>query len=289
MPLGADDTPYRLLTSDYVSTFAAGGRRFLQVDPEALTLLTRTAMFEIAHLLRPGHLAQLAAILDDPEASPNDRFVAIELLKNACIAAGGVLPVVPGHRHRDREGQEGRARAHRRRRPRGDRARHLPHLRRGQPALLADGAAHTYDEKNTGTNLPAEIEIEAVDGDAYKLLFMAKGGGSANKSLLFQETKALLNPDSLMRWLDEKLRTLGTAACPPYHLALVIGGTSAEFALKTAKLASARYLDTLPARRQRARPRLPRRRARTAGARSSRRSSASARSSAASTSATTCA
>ena len=147
----------------------------------------------------------------------------------------------------------------------------------------------TYDEKNTGTNLPAEIEIESVDGDAYKLLFMAKGGGSANKSLLFQETKALLNPTSLMRWLDEKLRTLGTAACPPYHLALVIGGTSAEQTLKTAKLASARYLDSLPEHRQRARARLPRRRARAAGARSSRRSSASARSSAASTSATTCA
>ena len=146
-----------------------------------------------------------------------------------------------------------------------------------------------YDEKNTGTNLPAEIEIEAVDGDAYKFLFMAKGGGSANKSLLFQETKALLNPDSLMRWLDEKLRTLGTAACPPYHLAVVIGGTSAEFTLKTAKLASARYLDTLPTRRQRARPRLPRRRAGSSRSSSSRSSPASARSSAASTSATTCA
>jgi fumarate hydratase class I len=246
LPLGADETPYRLLTSDYVSTLDAGGRRFLQVDPEALTLLTKTAMFEIAHLLRPGHLAQLRAILDDPEASPNDVFVATELLKNACIAAGGILPscqdtgtaIVKGKKGElvltgggDREAiAQGIFRTYAE-----------DNLRYSQMAPLT-----TYDEKNTGTNLPAEIEIEAVDGDAYKLLFMAKGGGSANKSLLFQETKALLNPDSLMRWLDEKLRTLGTAACPPYHLALVIGGTSAEQTLKTAKLASARYLDSLP-------------------------------------------
>jgi fumarate hydratase, class I len=246
LPLGADETPYRLLTGDYVSTFAADGRRFVQVDPEALTLLTKTAMFEIAHLLRPGHLAQLRAILDDPEASPNDVFVATELLKNACIAAGGILPscqdtgtaIVKGKKGEqvltgggDREAiAQGIFRTYAE-----------DNLRYSQMAPIT-----TYEEKNTGTNLPAEIEIEAVDGDAYKLLFMAKGGGSANKSLLFQETKALLNPDSLMRWLDEKLRTLGTAACPPYHLALVIGGTSAEQSLKTAKLASARYLDTLP-------------------------------------------
>jgi fumarate hydratase class I len=246
LPLGADETPYRLLTADYVSRFEAGGRRFVQVEPEALTLLTKTAMFEIAHLLRPGHLAQLRAILDDQEASPNDVFVATELLKNACIAAGGILPscqdtgtaIVKGKKGEqvltgggDREAiAEGIYRTYAE-----------DNLRYSQMAPLT-----TYEEKNTGTNLPAEIEIEAVDGDAYKLLFMAKGGGSANKSLLFQETKALLNPDSLMRWLDEKLRTLGTAACPPYHLALVIGGTSAEQTLKTAKLASARYLDTLP-------------------------------------------
>src|SRR5690348_15683760 len=246
LPLGADETPYRLLTGDYVSTFEAGGRRFVQVDPEALTLLTKTAMFEIAHLLRPGHLAQLRAILDDPEASPNDVFVATELLKNACIAAGGILPscqdtgtaIVKGKKGEqvltgggDREAiAQGIFRTYAE-----------DNLRYSQMAPIT-----TYEEKNTGTNLPAEIEIESVDGDAYKLLFMAKGGGSANKSLLFQETKALLNPDSLMRWLDEKLRTLGTAACPPYHLALVIGGTSAEQSLKTAKLASARYLDTLP-------------------------------------------
>ena len=246
LPLGADDTSYRLLTTDYVSTFEAGGRRFLAVDPEALTLLTKTAMFEIAHLLRPGHLKQLASILDDPEASPNDVFVATELLKNACIAAGGILPSCQDTGTAIVKGKKGELVLT----GGGDReaiARGIfrtyadDNLRYSQMAPLT-----TYDEKNTGTNLPAEIEIESVDGDAYKLLFMAKGGGSANKSLLFQETKALLNPDSLLRWLDEKLRTLGTAACPPYHLALVIGGTSAEQCLKTAKLASAHYLDSLP-------------------------------------------
>ncbi len=246
LPIGADETPYRLLTTEHVSTFEAGGRRFLQVEPEALTLLTRTAMFEIAHLLRPGHLAQLRAILDDPEASPNDVFVATELLRNACIAAGGILPSCQDTGTAIVKGKKGELVLT----GGGDReaiARGIfrtyadDNLRYSQMAPLT-----TYDERNTGTNLPAEIEIESVDGDAYKLLFMAKGGGSANKSLLFQETKALLNPDSLMRWLDEKLRTLGTAACPPYHLALVIGGTSAEQSLKTAKLASARYLDSLP-------------------------------------------
>jgi len=246
LPLGADETDYRLLTADYVSTFEAGGRRFVQVDPEALTQLTKTAMFEIAHLLRPGHLAQLAAILDDPEASPNDVFVATELLKNACIAAGGILPSCQDTGTAIVKGKKGELVLT----GGGDREAIAlgiyrtyaeDNLRYSQMAPIT-----TYEEKNTGTNLPAEIEIESVDGDAYKLLFMAKGGGSANKSLLFQETKALLNPASLMRWLDEKLRTLGTAACPPYHLALVIGGTSAEQTLKTAKLASARYLDTLP-------------------------------------------
>ena len=246
LPLGADHTPYRLLTADHVSTFTAAGRRFVQVEPEALSQLTAQAMFDIAHLLRPGHLAQLRSILDDPEASPNDRFVARELLKNACIAAGGVLPSCQDTGTAIVKGKKGELVLT----GGGDReaiARGIfrtyaeDNLRYSQLAPLT-----TYEEKNTGTNLPAEIEIESVDGDAYKLLFMAKGGGSANKSLLFQETKALLNPSSLMTWLDEKLRTLGTAACPPYHLALVIGGTSAEFALKTAKLASARYLDSLP-------------------------------------------
>jgi len=246
LPLGADETPYRLLTKDHVSSFNAGGRTFLEVAPEALTLLTRTAMHEISHLLRPGHLVQLAAILDDPEASPNDRFVALELLKNACIAAGGVLPSCQDTGTALVKGKKGELVLT------GGTDKEA--IARGIFRTFADdnlrysqmAPIDTYTERNTGTNLPAEIEIEAVAGDEYKLLFMAKGGGSANKSLLFQETKALLNPDSLMLWLDEKLRTLGTAACPPYHLALVIGGTSAEYALKTAKLASARYLDTLP-------------------------------------------
>jgi fumarate hydratase class I len=246
LPIGADETPYRLLSTDYVSTFEAGGRRFVQVDPEALTLVTKTAMFEIAHLLRPGHLAQLAAILDDPEASPNDVFVATELLKNACIAAGGILPSCQDTGTAIVKGKKGElvltGGADREAIARGIYRTYTDdNLRYSQMAPIT-----SFEERNTGTNLPAEIEIESVDGDAYKLLFMAKGGGSANKSLLFQETKALLNPSSLMRWLDEKLRTLGTAACPPYHLAVVIGGTSAEQSLKTAKLASARYLDTLP-------------------------------------------
>jgi fumarate hydratase, class I len=246
LPIGADDAAYQLLTADHVSTFSAGGRTFVQVDPEALTLLTSRAMFDIAHLLRPGHLAQLRAILDDPEASPNDRFVALELLKNACIAAGGILPSCQDTGTAIVKGKKGElvvtGGGDREAISRGIfRTYNEDNLRYSQLAPLT-----AYEEKNTGTNLPAEIEIESVDGDAYKLLFMAKGGGSANKSLLFQETKALLNPSSLMTWLDEKLRTLGTAACPPYHLALVIGGTSAEYALKTAKLASARYLDSLP-------------------------------------------
>ena len=240
------DTPYRKLTGDHVSTFEARGQTFLEVSPEALTLLTRTAMRDIAHLLRPGHLAQLRKILDDPEASANDRFVALELLKNANIAAGGILPgcqdtgtaIVMGKR--------------------GQRVLTAG----GDEAAIARGVFETYaeanlrysqvapldmfEEKNTGNNLPAQIELYATDGDEYHFLFMAKGGGSANKSLLFQETKALLNPRSLAAFLDQKLRSLGTAACPPYHLAVVIGGTSAEHTLKTAKLASARYLDHLP-------------------------------------------
>ena len=246
LPTGPDETAYKLLTADYVSTFEADGRRFLKVDTEALRLLTHQAMFDIAHLLRPGHLAQLASILDDPEASANDRFVAVELLKNACIAAGGVLPSCQDTGTAIVKAKKGEQVVT----GGGDReaiARGVFHtytranLRYSQMAPIT-----MYDEQNTGSNLPAEIEIEAVEGDAYKFLFLAKGGGSANKSLLFQETKALLNPSSLMTWLDEKLRTLGTAACPPYHLALVIGGTSAEMTLKTAKLASAKYLDSLP-------------------------------------------
>ena len=246
LPLGADETPYRLLSRDHVGTFQAAGRTFLTVEPEGLTLLTREAMRDISFLLRPGHLAQLRAILDDPEASPNDRFVALELLKNASIAASGVLPSCQDTGTAIVMGKKGQ---------------HV--LTRGQDeAAIARGIYDVYTtanlrysqmapldmwrEVNTNNNLPAQIEIFATDGDAYKFLFMAKGGGSANKSYLYQETKALLNPKSLAAFIDAKLRSLGTAACPPYHLAVVIGGTSAEYALKVAKLASAKYLDTLP-------------------------------------------
>jgi len=241
-----EDTVYRKLTSDFVHPFEARGRHFLEVAPDALTLLTKTAMRDIAHLLRGGHLAQLRAILDDPEASSNDKFVALELLKNANIAAGGVLPgcqdtgtaIVMGKKgqHVITAGHDEAAIS------RGVFDTYAEsNLRYSQVAPL-----DMFEEKNTGNNLPAQIEIYSTDGDEYHFLFMAKGGGSANKSLLFQETKALLNPKSLAAFLDQKLRSLGTAACPPYHLAVVIGGTSAEQTLKVAKLASARYLDALP-------------------------------------------
>ena len=246
LPLGADETPYRLLTTEGVSTVETEVGTFLKVDHEALTLLAREAMFEIAHFLRPGHLAQLRGILDDPEASGNDRFVALDLLKNANIAAGGVLPSCQDTGTALVKGKKGQ----------------FVLTGGGDEAALARGIYDTYlndnlrysqmapidmyREVNTGTNLPAEIEINAVDGAAYKLLFMAKGGGSANKSYLFQETKALLNPTSLLQFVAQKMDLLGTSACPPYHLAVVIGGTSAEFTQKTAKLASARYLDALP-------------------------------------------
>jgi len=246
LPAEPHDTPWRLLTKEGVSTFEANGKTFLSVDPAALTLLARQAMRDIAHLLRPGHLGQLAKILKDPEASPNDRFVALELLKNANIAAGGVLPGCQDTGTAIVIGKKGQ----------------LVFTGGGDEAALARGIFDTYlddnlrysqlapldmyREVNTGTNLPAQIELYATDGDAYKFLFMAKGGGSANKSYLYQETKALLNPESLLSFVDAKIRTLGTAACPPYHLAIVIGGTSAEYTLKVAKLASARYLDDLP-------------------------------------------
>lgn len=250
LPLGADETPYRLITADGVETVQAAGRTFLQVEPEALRLLAFEAIRDISHLLRPGHLAQLAAILQDPEASPNDRFVALDLLKNANISAGGVLPmcqdtgtaIVMGKR-----GQQvwttGQDEDHL---SRGiyDAYQQL-NLRYSQLAPLT-----MFTERNTGTNLPAQIEIyantHAGAETKYDFLFMAKGGGSANKSFLFQETAALLNPEAFARFLDEKLRSIGTAACPPYHLAVVVGGTSAEYALKVAKYASARYLDSLP-------------------------------------------
>lgn len=242
LPLGPDTTEYRLITSDGIGRDG----RFLTVTPEALTLLTDEAMHDIAHFLRPAHLAQLRAIIDDPLASSNDRFVALDLLRNANIAAGGVLPmcqdtgtaIVMGKRGRFvlTDGNDEAAIA------RGvfDAYTRL-NLRYSQLAPLT-----MWDEKNTGSNLPAQIELYAEGDDAYKFLFMAKGGGSANKSYLYQETKALLNPTRMMQFLEEKLRLIGTAACPPYHLAVVIGGTSGEHALKTAKLASAKYLDTLP-------------------------------------------
>ena len=252
LPTGPADVTYRHLTSDHVSTIDVAGRRFLQVEPEALRLLTAEAMRDISHLFRTDHLAALAAILDDPEASANDRFVALELLKNANIAAGGVLPscqdtgtaIVWGHKgERVLTGTADN--------PDVDDAEAISqgvadtfltsNLRYSQLAPL-----DMFNEQNTGNNLPAQIEIYASPGDEYELVFMTKGGGSANKSFLFQESKALLTPDRLTRFLDEKLRTLGTSACPPYHLAVVIGGTSAEFAVKVAKYASAKYLDTLP-------------------------------------------
>jgi len=251
LPLGPDRTEYRLVTDDGVDVVKGpGGRQFLTVAPEVITELTAEAMHDIAHFLRPSHLAQLRAIIDDPEASPNDRFVALDLLRNANIAAGGVLPmcqdtgtaIVMGKRGRhvltDGTDEEAIARG-------VYEAYTKLNLRYSQLAPLT-----MWEERNTGTNLPAQIELYAEDPDGhpdvYKFLFMAKGGGSANKSFLYQETKALLNPTRMMQFLEEKLRSLGTAACPPYHLAVVVGGTSAEYALKVAKLASARYLDSLP-------------------------------------------
>ncbi len=246
LPLGPDTTEYRLLTTDGVEKVDTEVGSFLRVSSEAITTLTSAAMFEIAHFLRAPHLAQLAKILDDPEASGNDRFVALDLLRNANIAAGGILPGCQ------------------------DTGTAIVKAKKGQFVLTAGndevaisrGVFDTYQsdnlrysqmapldmyrEINTGTNLPAEIEISAVDGDSYKFFFMAKGGGSANKSYLFQETKAVLNPAAMLKFIAEKMDLLGTSACPPYHLAVVVGGTSAEFALKTAKMASSKYLDALP-------------------------------------------
>jgi len=246
LPLGPDETPYRLVTTEGVSVVETELGSFLKVEPDAIRRLTAEAMHDIAHFLRPGHLQQLRNILDDPEASDNDRFVATDLLKNAAVAAGGVLPMCQDTGTAIVKGKKGqfvftgggdeRAIAH------GIQDTYLTsNLRYSQMAPLT-----MYEEKNTGTNLPGEIKISAIDGDAYKFLFMAKGGGSANKSYLFQETKALLNEATLLPWIFDKIQSLGTAACPPYHLAIVIGGTSAEFAVETAKLASARYLDALP-------------------------------------------
>ena len=245
-PLGADQTPYRKLTSEGVTVETFNGAQVLSVSAEALRLLAETAMMDINHLLRPGHLAQLAKILDDPEATGNDRFVAYDLLKNANIAAGGVLPMCQDTGTAIIMGKKGR----------------LVWTQGGDEAALAQGIRDAYEkknlrysqlspvsmfeEKNTKNNLPAQIDIYAEGESDYKFLFMAKGGGSANKTFLFQQTPSVLTHDRMIAFLKEKILTLGTAACPPYHLAIVIGGLSAEQNLKTVKLASARYLDDLP-------------------------------------------
>jgi len=248
LPLGKDETKYRLVSKEGVKVVKLGDREFLEVAPEALSKLTAEAIHDISHYLRPDHLQQLANIIKDPEASPNDRFVATDLLKNANISAGGILPMCQ------------------------DTGTALVMAKKGQHVLTTSNdevaisqgiydafttlnlrysqlaPVTTWEEKNTGNNLPAQIEIyaDSEHADEYNFLFIAKGGGSANKSFLYQETKAILNPKAFMAWLDEKLRSIGTAACPPYHLAIVIGGTSAEHTVKTAKLASTKYLDSLP-------------------------------------------
>jgi len=248
LPLGKDETKYRLVSKEGVKVVKLGDREFLEVAPEALSKLTAEAIHDISHYLRPDHLQQLANIITDPESSPNDRFVATDLLKNANISAGGILPMCQ------------------------DTGTALVMAKKGQYVLTTSNdevaisqgiydafttlnlrysqmaPVTTWEEKNTGNNLPAQIEIyaDSEHADEYNFLFIAKGGGSANKSFLYQETKAILNPKSFMAWLDEKLRSIGTAACPPYHLAIVIGGTSAEHTVKTAKLASTKYLDSLP-------------------------------------------
>jgi len=248
LPIGEDKTKYRNIGKDGVSVIKLGDREFLQVAPEALTLLTETAIHDISHYLRAEHLQQLANILKDPEASPNDRFVALDLLKNANISAGGILPMCQ---------DTGTALVM------GKKGQYVLTTAKDEVAISQGiydaytklnlrysqmAPVTTWDEKNTGNNLPAQIEIFADSDhqDEYNFMFVAKGGGSANKSFLYQETKAVLNPKSFMTWLDEKLRSIGTAACPPYHLAIVIGGTSAEHTVKTAKLASTKYLDSLP-------------------------------------------
>ena len=248
LPIGADTTEYRLISTEGVSTFEADGRTFLKVSPEAIRNLTEVALHDISHYLRSEHLQQLANILKDPESSPNDRFVALDLLKNANISAGGILPMCQ------------------------DTGTALVMAKKGQQVLTSErdevtiskgiydaftklnlrysqlAPVSVWEEKNTGNNLPAQVEVysDYDHADEYNFLFIAKGGGSANKSFLYQETKAILNPKTFFAWLEEKLRSLGTAACPPYHLAIVIGGTSAEFTAKTAKLASTKYLDSLP-------------------------------------------
>jgi fumarate hydratase, class I len=251
LPIGPDKTEYRLISNEGVSTFTADGRQFLKVSKDAISNLTQVALHDISHYLRSEHLEQLANILKDPEASANDRFVATDLLKNANISAGGILPMCQDTGTAIVMGKKGQQVLTEEKDEisisRGvyDAFTKL-NLRYSQLAPVT-----TWEEKNTGNNLPAQIEIysDTDHPDEYNFLFIAKGGGSANKSFLYQETKAVLNPTSFMNWLDEKLRSLGTSACPPYHLVVVIGGTSAEYTVKTAKLASTKYLDSLPYQR----------------------------------------
>jgi fumarate hydratase class I len=245
-PLGEDETPYTKLTGDHVGIETFQGQDLLTIGRDGLSLLAREAFRQISHLLRPGHLKQLRSILDDPEASPNDRFVALDLLKNAVIAADMVLPMCQDTGTAIIMGKKGQR----------------VWTGGGDESALSQGVAAAYtdlnlrysqvspvsmhEEVNTGNNLPAQIDLYATDGDDYKFLFMAKGGGSANKTFLYQQTKALLNPAAITKFFDAQIRTLGTSACPPYHLAIAIGGTSAEMTLKTVKMASAKYLDGLP-------------------------------------------
>jgi len=246
MPLGKDDTKYRLLTKDYVSTANFDGKEILKVEPEALAFLANNAMKEVSFKLRTEHLEKVAAILDDPESSPNDRGVAIAMLRNAEISAKGVLPLCQDTGTATIMGKKGQQV--------WTGANDEDYLSKGVFKTYTEENLRysqtvpltMYDEKNSGNNLPAQIDLYATEGMDYKFLFLAKGGGSANKTYLFQETKALLNPSTLENFLVDKMKSLGTAACPPYHLAFAVGGTSAEACLKTVKLASARYLDNLP-------------------------------------------
>lgn len=252
LPLGPDKTIYRKISSDGVTTSKTDLGTFVRVDSSAITLLTEHAMRDISHLLRTDHLQQLADILKDPQASDNDRFVALDLLKNASIAAGGVLPMCQDTGTAIVKAAKGQmiftGGSDEEAISRGIyNTFQTSNLRYSQLAPIT-----MYEEVNTNTNLPAEIKISATAGDEFKFLFIAKGGGSANKSYLFQETKALLNEKVLLPWLFDKMQTLGTSACPPYHLAVVIGGTSAEYAVETAKLASTKYLDSLPTKGSRA-------------------------------------
>src|SRR3954452_1818258 len=245
-PLGKDTTTYRKLTADGVRVEKVGDREIITVSHEAMRALSEAAFTDINHLLRPAHLASLKSIVEDPEASDNDKFVAYDLLKNANIAAGGVLPMCQDTGTAIIMGKKGR----------------LVWTEGDDEAALAEGARDAYlkrnlrysqlaavsmfEEKNTRSNMPAQVEIYAEGDDAYKFLFIAKGGGSANKAFLFQATPSILTHDRMTAFLKEKVLTLGTAACPPYHLAIVIGGTSAELTMKTVKLASTKYLDNLP-------------------------------------------